>query len=243
MTLFVILISMVISVAMCSGWRSPFVRTIGVEGRLSMYQANELDVMEITLFPPAEMNRLRRQYSAEYFSATSQTIKFLVFNTSREPFNDRRVRRAFMMGLDKETITRAVFGGAAIPAMGGLIPPGIPGHSPEIGLQYDPDGAQELIAQAGYPGGRGFPLVEVLLWPGAEVYLEDAMIQLQEVLGVEHTLEIVPIIDIPERAKVNPPHISLQGWVADYPDPDNFLRVGFRKALSSWQGVDLRWVG
>jgi oligopeptide transport system substrate-binding protein len=203
---------------------------------LSMYDANELDVMDITFFPPAEMKRLRYQRPSESISTPSQNVFFMVFNTSKAPFDDPRVRRAFMMALDRVARSRAVSGGTAIPAMGGLIPPGIPGHSPEIGLPYDLEGAQELMAQAGYPGGRGFPLVEVLLWPGAEVQIENTMFRWQEVLGVEITWDFAPIIDVPERAKVKPPHMIFLGWGADYPDPDNILRVGFRKSLSGWQG-------
>jgi ABC-type oligopeptide transport system substrate-binding subunit len=62
------------------------------------------------------------------------------------------------------------------------------------------------------------------------------MLSLREVLGVEHTWDFVPIIEVPERAKVKPPHLTLRGWIADYPDPDNYLRVGFRKQLTGWHG-------
>jgi len=44
------------------------------------------------------------------------------------------------------------------------------------------------------------------------------------------------MMEITERAKVKPPHITLQGWAADYPDPDNYLRTGFKKELSGWRG-------
>jgi len=203
---------------------------------VSMFDADKLDVLQIAYFPTAEINRLRRQRSAEYISAPLQDVFFFVFNTSRAPFDNPDVRRAFMLALDNEAVTQTSGRGAVIPALGGLIPPGIPGHSPEIGLPFDPCGAQELMAQAGYPGGRGFPVVEVLLWPGAEVYLENIMNQWQKVLGVKHTWDFAPIIEVPEKAIGKPSHLVLQGWAADYPDPDNFLRIGFRKELSRWQG-------
>jgi ABC-type oligopeptide transport system substrate-binding subunit len=198
---------------------------------LPMYQANELDVIEITLFPPAEMNRLRRQHSGDYISAPHQIVLYLVFNTVRAPFDDPRIRRAFMMATTEQTVT------AVIPAKGGLIPPGMPGHSPGIGVPHDPVGAQELIAQAGFPGGSGFPLVEILIWPGAEFHMEGLRLNWREYLGVEVAYKEIPFIDIPERAKSESCHMALQGWNADYPDPDNFLRVGYRKEISGWDGI------
>ena len=55
-------------------------------------------------------------------------------------------------------------------------------------------------------------------------------------MGVEFTWDFAHILDFPEKAKVKPPHMALYGWGADYPDPDNLLRVGFPKELSGWQG-------
>ena len=198
------------------------------EIRSAMYEAGNLDVIDITWFPKTEMNRLRRQHSGDYISAPHQSVFYLVFNTVRAPFDDPRIRRAFMMAENKQTVA------AVIPATGGLIPPIMPGHSPGIGVPYDPVGAQELMTQAGYPGKSGFPLVEILIWPGAEFQMEDLRLNWREDLGVDLTWNFVPF---GERSGSELFHIALQGWIADYPDPDNFLRVGFRKEISGWDGV------
>ncbi len=200
-----------------------------------VYEAGDLDVLEISYFSSTEVNRLRRQHSAEYLSAPRRDVVFLLINTLKAPFDDPRVRRAFMLALDREVLSPAS-GGAIIPARGGLIPPGIPGHSPEIGLPYDPDGARELLAQAGFPGGHGFPSVEILLWSGTAVKLESTIDHWREVLGVETTLDFVPMSDFDERSKLKPPHMLFQAWDPDYPDPDNFLRMGLNKEFSGWRG-------
>ena len=200
---------------------------------LAMYEADDLDVMFIDFFPPEEMNRLRRQHSSDYISAPSLSVFFLVFNTVRAPFDDPRIRQAFMMAADKQAGVAAASGGAFIPAMGGLIPPGMPGHSPDIGVPYDPVGAHELMTQAGYPNGLGFPDVEVLIWPVAKVRMEGLWRSWREALGVDLTWNFVPF---GERSGSEPFHMALQGWIADYPDPDNFLRVGFRKEITGWLG-------
>ena len=142
-----------------------------------------------------------------------------------------------MMAADKQTRGSAASGGAVFPAMGGLIPPGMPGHSPGIGVPYDPVGAQELMAQAGYPNGRGFPVVEVILWPNAESQMEGMRRNWREALSVEVAYKKFPMIDILEKAISEPFHIAFQGWVPDYPDPDNILRVGFPKEMSGWDGA------
>ena len=202
-----------------------------------MYEADDLDIIKITHFPPEEMNRLRRQHSGDYSSAPQQTVVFRGCNTVRAPFDDPRIRQAFMMAADKQARGSATSIGAVIPAMGGLVPPGMPGHSTGIGVPYDPIGAQELMAQAGYPNGRGFPVVEVLIWQRVEIQMESKRQSWREVLGVEVAFKKIPLNDIPERAKSEPFHIAFQGWVPDYPDPDNFLRVGFHKEMSGWDGA------
>ncbi|GAH44893.1 unnamed protein product, partial [marine sediment metagenome] len=204
----------------------------------AMYEADDLDNMDLTYFPPEELNRLRRQHSGDYISVPDLGVYFLVFNTQRAPFDDPQIRRAFMMAVDRQAgVGSAVSGGAGIPAMGGLIPAGMPGHSTGIGVPYDPVGAQELMAQAGYPGGSGIPPVEIIIWPDAEVQMEGKRRSWQETLGVEVSFKKIPQIDIKERAKSEPSQIYLTGWMADYPDPDNILRVGFRKEMSGWDGV------
>ena len=115
------------------------------------------------------------------------------------------------------------------------------GHSPGIGLPYDPVGARELLAQAGYPGGEGFPVVEVLLFDvaGRMNNTNDTLRQYRENLGVEFALKFASATEFDGIIKREPPHLACFGWGADYPDPDNFLRVGLGadKEYMGWQGV------
>jgi oligopeptide transport system substrate-binding protein len=130
------------------------------------------------------------------------------------------------------------YGGWASPATGGFVPPGIPGHSAGVALPYDPEEARRLLAQAGYPGGRGFPVVESLVRKGrlkeAFTYLEH---QWRQNLGVEIRWEFVDFDIIFDRQSSNPPHMFCMAWGPDYPDPDNFLRVGLSSERARWRNA------
>src|SRR5690606_14615004 len=99
----------------------------------------------------------------EYVSAPQITILYVGFDTDRPPFDDRRVRRAFVLGMDREEHADTFHRGHWAPASGGFVPPGMPGHSPGIALPHDPDEARRLLAEAGYPGGSDFPPVTLLV--------------------------------------------------------------------------------
>jgi len=116
------------------------------------------------------------------------------------------------------------------------VPPGMPGHSAGIALPYDPDRARQLLAAAGYPGGRGFPVVVALAMSGvsdeSEEYLEA---QWRENLGVDILLERVEWATLLDRLRKGLPRMFSLAWIADYPDPDNFLRVGFPWEATGWR--------
>jgi len=198
--------------------------------QLKMYEAGSLDILDLSEVPPLEMDRARQRHAGEYVSGPLLTTGFTAFDVSRPPFDDVRVRRAFVLATDRETLADVVMRGLSFPATGGLVPPGMPGHSAGIGLPYDPEGARQLLAEAGYPGGRGFPVVESLTMGGpvAHEIAECKQAQWRENLGVEipwRSLEWATYLD---RVFREPPHMFGMSWVCDYPDPDSFLRVSVR---------------
>ena len=110
---------------------------------------------------------------------------YLQFDVSRPPFDDVRVRRAFVLATDREALVKAARPDC-FPATGGFVPPGMPGHSPGIGLPYDPGQARRLLAEAGYPGGQGFPVVECLTLPDRIDYRRDAASTMERESGGEY---------------------------------------------------------
>jgi oligopeptide transport system substrate-binding protein len=116
-----------------------------------------------------------------------------------------------------------------------MVPPGIPGRSDADFLPtLDPAGARELLAAAGYPGGRGFPSV-VLLGGGPEDRAFAAEIQRE--LGVTVNVELQGD-GFFDRLEQDPPQIFSMGWVADYPGPNDFLGILLGSGASNNYG---RW--
>jgi oligopeptide transport system substrate-binding protein len=202
---------------------------------LKMYEDDKLDVLDLGLLPPPEVDRARQRHAGEYLSVPMLATIFVAFDVSRPPFDDVQVRQAFVLATDRETLGDVIWRGYVFPATGGLIPPGMPGHSVGIGLSHDPRQARRLMAEAGYPGGRGFHVGEVLTPHEREPLSRHLRAQWQENLGVEITWQPMEYGAFAERLYREPPHMHLGRWTADYPDPDNFLRVGAAFAAPGWR--------
>ncbi len=159
-----------------------------------------------------------------------------MLNTSAV-FKDPRVRRAFCFAIDRNKIINYVLDGqAAGPAIHGIVPPSMPGYDPEAvhGYSYNLDTARALLAEAGYPGGKGFPHIELQLNSGGGRN-RDVAIAVQQMLSVGlgidvgmKELEWGQHLDIVDRGDAA---FYRLGWIADYPDPENFLNLLWSKNI------------
>lgn len=143
------------------------------------------------------------------------------------PFRDARVRRAFAMAVDKQSLTDHVRR-AGEPAAATIIPPGgIYGYTSPKGLPYDPEAARKLLAEAGYPGGKGFMTVEMLFnKEGGHDLIAQAMARnWEQNLGVSVMLLQKEIKVFREDLKSANYMTSRAGWFADFGDPVTFLDV------------------
>ncbi len=199
----------------------------GKDATKTLYEAHELDFLDLRGLAPAELDRLRQAYAEDYISAPCPTTWYVAFNTRRPPFDDMRIRQALALAIDKERLVNIAMGGIHSPASGGLVPPVIPGHSPGIALPYQPKQAQRLLAEAGYADGNGFPSQELqcAAYPRTEPLASELQRQWQENLHIRVPFELLSLHTFMQKIEKEPCHIFLCGWMADYPDPDNFLRV------------------
>jgi ABC-type oligopeptide transport system substrate-binding subunit len=202
---------------------------------LEMYQAGELDILSLENIPPTQWDLARRRHAGDYVSAPEAITNYVGFDVSRPPFDDPRVRQAFALATDKISLSNVVLGGYMFPATGGFIPPGVPGHTSKIGLGYDPVRAKLLLAEAGFPDGKGFPAVEALARERIRPQSEQLEFQWLENLGVEIKWQLLPWRDYLERMDDSPSQLFQFGWMADYPDPDSFLRTGNIQQRTQWR--------
>ncbi len=196
---------------------------------LELYEMGNVDVANLSF----ATYHARYTNAEEYISEPKQNLYYVSFDTSRPPFDDRRVRRAFAMAIDRARLANEVLEGFADPAIGGFVPPTIPGHSPGIGLPYDPAQARQLMAQAGYPDGQGFLTLEIVWRHGFSNLLKYLESQWNDILNVEVAIEITDWGNVLRTYLSR--NVFIMGWEPDYPDPDSFLRVAVRNLLPRWR--------
>jgi oligopeptide transport system substrate-binding protein len=153
----------------------------------------------------------------------SLAVQYFGFDATRPPFDDPLVRRAFGEAVDWRRMAALSGTDGTVQVANSMVPPGIPGRSDQDFLpKYDPEHARELLAQAGYPGGAGFPTTTLMT--GGSGYDEAIVSELKRELGI--TLQAETMGDgYFERLSTDPPQMWSLAWVADYPGRNDFLGV------------------
>ena len=147
----------------------PFLDTVVFTIGRRQFEAKFADFLqgnlEEALIPSAKTDEVRTDPQYQKFQRVRKptlSLLYIGFHTQHKPFDDKRVRQAFNYAVNKEAIVRDITRMGSLPATGAL-PPGMPGHDPDLqGYDYDPAKAKRLLAEAGYPNGAGFPVVQ--LW-------------------------------------------------------------------------------
>lgn len=190
--------------------------------------------VDITTLPNAEVQAHLEQFPDETIQVPTLSTFYIGFRTTKEPFDDPAVRRAFSAAFDRETFVDVVMQGQGLP-INHFAPPGIFGAPPidEVGVGFDPEYAREQLAEAGYPDCEGFPRVTLLGYSGQNTldWIEFAQGQWAEHLGCPTDLiEIeqqsfdellsATTAEVPDEEA---PHMWTLGWGPDYPDENNWV--------------------
>jgi oligopeptide transport system substrate-binding protein len=166
------------------------------------------------------------ELSQQAHQNTQLATDWVHLNNARPPLDNILVRRALSKAIDRSALIRDVANGIGQAATS-VIPPGMPGYQEGLGkdLDFDPVAARALLAEAGYPNGRGFPNL-VFSFPmsfGNATRSEFLQAQWKQNLNIEIQLEARENKAFQAAFRDKKVDLTLIGWTADYPDPENWF--------------------
>ncbi|CAN5579004.1 peptide ABC transporter substrate-binding protein [soil metagenome] len=211
---------------------------LGGRSPVDAFEAGEVDYTPVASFD-ASWLRYDTTFGPQLRQTESFSVHYYGFDTTAAPFDDVRVRLAFAQAVDWQRIVRL---GRDADAAISLVPPGIPGRGEEdFRPAYDPDAARLLLAEAGYPGGEGFPTVPLVSFGyGYEVTVAA---ELEQQLGIDTPVEVLAFEDyIAQLDGEHRPALWTLSWIADYPHAHDFLGLLLETGSSSnygdWSNAD-----
>lgn len=185
------------------------------------FRAGQLDVTMATPF--SRLEAYRRDAPELLQSVALHETRYLSLNTRRPPLNDARVRRALSLALDRRTLVDKVMKGGQQPAYG-FVPPGLGGYAPQTRLNEDAASARRLLAEAGFPGGKGFPPLEITAWGVGNLVLEAIQQRWHTELGI-------PVAVVQREARTHLAalaagdyEVALVAAIPDYDSPLDLLQ-------------------
>lgn len=170
----------------------------------------------------------------QYQQKTSLDIQYYGFLNAGKIFNNKPLRQAFCYAIDRQKICDLTLKGSAEPALHGIVPPSMTAYPINTlkGYTFNPNTAKELLAKAGFANGQGFPPLTLQLNSGGkrnEQVAEAIQKMLQENLNININIIKVPFAQHLESLEAGKVDFYRMGWLADYPDPENFLSLFYGK--------------
>jgi peptide/nickel transport system substrate-binding protein len=201
------------------------------QARLAALESGEID-FTVNL-PVDDLPRLREDARFRFEEQAGMHTWYLVFNVKKEPFDDPLVRKAVAHAIDRQAIVEALLGGTGELAQN-FLPPVVWSYTEDVEqYPYDPERAQELLAEAGYPDG-----FEIEFWipqSGSGMQQPVAMgTVVQDFLsrvGITATIQqfewgtYLDRVIVPEDQAESVPEMFEMSWIGDNGDPDNFLYI------------------
>ncbi|HVU04266.1 MAG TPA: peptide ABC transporter substrate-binding protein [Polyangiaceae bacterium] len=189
---------------------------------LNLYLSGALDWLP-EQYPKDLASDIRKR--PDFYGERGMVVYFYRLNTTRPPFDDRRVRLAVNLAVNRTLIVRDVLGLGQTEATT-FVPPGMTGYTaPETAISYDVPRARALLAEAGYPDGRGFPSIGILYNTSAQhkQIAEEVASELRKNLGIEARAYNQEWQSFQTTIRALDYDMSRMGWIGDYADPNTFL--------------------
>ncbi|QYM80754.1 peptide ABC transporter substrate-binding protein [Horticoccus luteus] len=199
------------------------------------FRAGQLHLTEA--LPPSKIAAYRRDDPALLRIDPLVGTYFYRLNVRRPFLNDVRIRRALSLAVDRSAIVEKILGGGQLPAHA-FTPPGIAGYTSRAQVVTDFDAARQLLADAGYPGGKGIPPLE-LLFNSSETHrliAEAVQATWRRELGVDVRLVNQDLNSTLDARRTGNFQILRSVWTADYLDPNSFLAIWTGSSGNNYTG-------
>lgn len=202
---------------------------VSASSALNLFLRGQVDIVwDKELVPNELLDVLLKRPDFHTFSYLG--TYFLRFNVTRKPFDDPRVRKALALAIDKRRIVNRVTRGGEQPASS-FVPADTANYASPEGLGYNPELARQLLAEAGFPGGKNFPRMEYMFNAaagGGRIH-EEIAIELQQMwrdtLGVDIELRQLEMqVYLTEQDQLHY-DLSRSSWIGDYNDANTFLNM------------------
>lgn len=185
----------------------------------SLFEAGKLDYQNTV--PGNEISNLKGK---PFFKQTPLLgIYYYGFNLRKPPFDNVKVRKAFVHAIDRGQVASLL----DVEPLSGWVPKGMFGYDAKVGLKLDVAKAKKLLEEAGYKDGKNFPKVTLGFNTNEnhQRVAENVQAQLKKNLGIQIELQNEEWKVYLNRLQSDTPNLFRLGWLADYPDPDNFLNL------------------
>jgi len=185
------------------------------------YKAGEIDWSYGV--PVPRMDEVKQH--PDYQVAPQLGTYYYILNVKKGPLQDARVRKALSMAFDREEIVNKVTKGGQIATLS-MVPP-MAGYTPGEGAGYDPEQAKKLLAEAGYPDGKGFPVMTVIYntLENHKLIAEYIQESWKRNLGIDIKIQNYEWKTFLDMRNQHDFEISRAGWIGDYQDPNTFLEI------------------
>lgn len=200
------------------------------EDPMQLYELGSIDVAYVSAAYMGLVTDPSNPISKQLEVYPELSLTYIGFNASGPPFDDAKIRQAFSYAVDKDKVF-ALSAQNIVSAAYGIIPQGMPGYNASLeGLQFDPEKAKELIAESKYGNVSNLPpIVMTVAGVGGSVsgLIGGIIEEWRRNLGVEVTVrQLEPEVFL-YGINQEKDQLFLDGWVADYPDPQDFLDLLF----------------
>lgn len=195
-------------------------------GALDMVFTLPIDMYGAVMGELSEVGTSGLDYKPQVMPSLS--VHYYSFQHANTVFSDKRVRQAFNLAIDREALVGQTLQGEGTPGKYGIVPPVFKNypHNAVRGHHFDPSKARALLAEAGFPNGEGFPELTLETTSGGQNYEIVAQVvqqMLKENLNISVRIEVMSMAQQSTNEESGQSTFWRSAWLADYPDPENFI--------------------